>query len=203
MGQDHPSSLGPVPRIVSTLQCRRVRSTPVSFGKWDFVKKNNQMKRIKLLIHWIIHTNPRFFSILSFRLIFIFLLSLIVISTSHITGMSLIYHLAPATRWYSWPENKPYFPVDYEKDGFIHCTLGDELMVKIANRFYRNKPGDYVLLVLDPKKVEEFGSPVKWEEATNMTELFPHIYGGIDRQAVVEVRTVQRADDGTFLGWSN
>jgi hypothetical protein len=32
IGQDHPSSLGPVPRIVSTLQCRRVRSTPVSFG---------------------------------------------------------------------------------------------------------------------------------------------------------------------------
>ena len=33
IGRDHPSSLGPVPRIVSTLQCRRVRSTPVSFGK--------------------------------------------------------------------------------------------------------------------------------------------------------------------------
>ena len=33
IGQDHPGSLGPVPRIVSTLQCRRVRSTPVSFGK--------------------------------------------------------------------------------------------------------------------------------------------------------------------------
>ena len=35
IGRDHPSSLGPVPRIVSTLQCRRVRSTPVSFGKRD------------------------------------------------------------------------------------------------------------------------------------------------------------------------
>ena len=36
IGRDHPSSLGPVPRIVSTLQsCRRVRSTPVSFGERD------------------------------------------------------------------------------------------------------------------------------------------------------------------------
>ena len=30
---DYPSSLGPVPWIVSTLQCRQTRSTPVFFGK--------------------------------------------------------------------------------------------------------------------------------------------------------------------------
>ena len=39
IGRDHPSSLGPVPRIVSTLQCRRVRSTPVSFGKRESSNK--------------------------------------------------------------------------------------------------------------------------------------------------------------------
>ena len=38
LGRDHPSSLGPVPRIVSTLQCRRVWSTPVSFGKRESIK---------------------------------------------------------------------------------------------------------------------------------------------------------------------
>src|SRR5277367_3474519 len=31
--RDHPSILGPVSRIVSTLQCRRDWSTPVFFGK--------------------------------------------------------------------------------------------------------------------------------------------------------------------------
>ncbi len=31
--RDHPSILGPVSRIISTLQCRRDRSTPVFFGK--------------------------------------------------------------------------------------------------------------------------------------------------------------------------
>lgn len=117
--------------------------------------------------------------------------------------MSLIYHLAPATRWSTWPENELYFPAAYGEEGFIHCTLGDELMLKIANRFYRNVEGDFVLLVLDPLKVEEYGSPIKWEEATDMKEIFPHIYGGIDRRAVVEVRKFQRTDDGTFVGWSN
>lgn len=45
IGRDHPSSLGPVPRIVSTLQCRRVRSTPVSFGKRDSIKWKKYLPR--------------------------------------------------------------------------------------------------------------------------------------------------------------
>src|SRR5437868_13943906 len=108
--------------------------------------------------------------------------------------MSLIYHLAPATRWYSWPENKPYLPAEYDKDGFIHCTSGDELMIKVANHFHRNNPDDYVLLVIDTMKLQDPSSPVKWEKAKEFDSLFPHIYGPIDRQAIVEVRSVQRAD---------
>ena len=115
--------------------------------------------------------------------------------------MTLIYHLAPATRWSSWPADQPYLPAEYDKDGFIHCTSGDELMIKVANRFYRNVSGDYVLLVIDVKKLEDPASPVKWEKASEFDALFPHIYGPIDRKAVVEIRRVQRADDGTFVGW--
>lgn len=117
-------------------------------------------------------------------------------------NMSLIYHLAPTTRWSSWPANEPYLPAQYEKDGFIHCTSGDELMIKVANHFYRNDQGDFVLLVIDPSKLENPASPVKWEKATEFGALFPHIYGAIDRNAVVEVRSAQRTDDGTFVGWS-
>ncbi|CAF3702300.1 unnamed protein product [Rotaria socialis] len=116
--------------------------------------------------------------------------------------MSFIYHLAPATRWYTWSEDKPYLPAEYDKDGFIHCTSGDELMIKVANRFYKGVPGDYVLLVLDITKLKGPASPVKWEEASEFDSLFPHIYGAIDRNAVVEVRSLQRTDDGTFVGWS-
>ena len=116
--------------------------------------------------------------------------------------MTLIYHLAPSSRWYSWPAEKPYLPPDYEKDGFIHCTSGDELMLKVANRFYRNVPGDYVLLVLDTTKLKNPPSEVKWEKASDFDSLFPHIYGAMDRDAVVEVRRFQRADDGTFVGWT-
>ena len=72
----------------------------------------------------------------------------------------------------------------------------------MGNQFYRNVPGDYVLLVIDIKKLEDPASPVKWESASDFDSLFPHIYGAIDRKAVIEVRRVQRTDDGTFVGWS-
>ena len=117
--------------------------------------------------------------------------------------MSLIYHLAPAARWYSWPVHEPYLSAEYKHDGFIHCTFGDEVMIKIANHFYRNVPGDFVLLTIDITKLEDPASSVKWENAPESDTPFPHIYGPIDRKAIVKVRNVQRKDDGTFVGWSS
>jgi uncharacterized protein (DUF952 family) len=113
--------------------------------------------------------------------------------------MDTIYHLAPADRWHNWPAEQPYLPAEYDADGFVHCTAGDELMLRIANGFYRSTPGDFVLLVLDPARLT---APLKWEQSTDgLDMLFPHIYGPIDRAAVVEVRDVRRGADGEFLGW--
>ena len=113
--------------------------------------------------------------------------------------MDTIYHLAPAARWRDWPASEPYLPAEYDADGFIHCTAGDELMLKVANVVYRDAPGDFVLLVIDPQQLT---APLKWEQSTDaLAALFPHIYGPIDRAAVVEVRPIRRGVDGTFLGW--
>jgi|HigsolmetaAR202D_1030399.scaffolds.fasta_scaffold51145_2 uncharacterized protein (DUF952 family) len=113
--------------------------------------------------------------------------------------MATIYHLAPAERWRTWPSNEPYLPAEFPNDGFVHCTAGDELMLRVANTFYRTTPGDYVLLVID---TERLTSPLKWEQSEDaLASQFPHIYGPIDLAAVTEVRPAQRDSDGTFLGW--
>ena len=121
--------------------------------------------------------------------------------------MSAIYHLAPAARWHTWPAAQPYLPAEYADDGFIHCTAGDDLMLEVANRFYREVPGDFVLLVIDTARLT---APLRWEAAAHphgaadqgpAAPLFPHIYGPIDRESIIEVRPVRRAADGEFLGW--
>jgi uncharacterized protein (DUF952 family) len=111
----------------------------------------------------------------------------------------MIYHLAPAARWRDWPSGAPYLPAEYDADSFIHCTAGDGLMLQVANTFYRNAPDDFVLLVIDPDRLT---APLRWERSTDgLAQLFPHIYGPIDRAAIVEVRAVRRRTDGEFLGW--
>ncbi len=120
--------------------------------------------------------------------------------------MNSIYHLAPTDRWRDWPADRPYLPAEYTADGFVHCTAGDELMLSVANRFYRAAPGEFVLLVIDPTRLS---APLRWEApvppnggaGADLAPLFPHIYGPIDRAAIVEVRAARRAPDGEFLGW--
>ena len=112
-----------------------------------------------------------------------------------------IYHLAPAKRWADWAEDQAYLPAEYDADGFIHCTAGDELMLQVANTFYRQSSGDFVLLVIDPSRVTV---PVKWEQSDDqLATVFPHIYGSINRDAIVDVRQVLRSADGTFTGWEH
>ena len=111
-----------------------------------------------------------------------------------------VYHLAPAERWRGWPAGTPYEPAEYAADGFVHCTAGEELMLAVANRFYRQVPGPFVLLTLD---VERLDAPLRWEESPtdDLAPVFPHLYGPINHEAVVAVREAVRAPDGTFQRW--
>lgn len=107
-----------------------------------------------------------------------------------------MYHLVPAERWHTWPESESYLPADYADDGFVHCTSGDDLMLQVANRFYQQEPGEFLLLVIDP---DQLTSPLRWEQPEdNLAPLFPHIYGPINREAIVGEKLIIRAEDGTF-----
>ncbi|MBI3243770.1 MAG: DUF952 domain-containing protein [Chloroflexi bacterium] len=115
-----------------------------------------------------------------------------------------ILHLVPADYFHSFPASEPYFPEAFTADGFIHCTKEPEVMLKIANRFYKDLPGELLVLVIDADKV---AAEVKWEApahpdgsaASAGEPLFPHIYGPLNRNAIVEIHPAVRAKDGTFL----
>ncbi len=111
---------------------------------------------------------------------------------------NFILHMAPADRWAAWPANTPYTPEEYANDGFLHCTEGEALMTRVANALYREKPGDFVLLVI---AVERLTAPVRWERpvGADLAPLFPHVYGPIDPEAIIEVRCIERDADGAFL----
>ena len=105
-----------------------------------------------------------------------------------------IYHLTPAEYFNSLPADQPYRPREFDRDGFIHCTKGEERMLLVADTIYRRVPGEFLALVIDERKVT---APVQYENVGGI--LFPHIYGALDRDAIVRVIALARREDGTFL----
>jgi len=121
----------------------------------------------------------------------------------------MILHLLPRAEWDAAPADQPYRPPSLAREGFIHATQGDALLLLVANGLYKDQAGDFVALEIDEQRLT---SAVRWEApagpfppevaADEATPLFPHIYGPINREAIVGVRLMQRASDGAFVGYA-
>jgi len=76
-----------------------------------------------------------------------------------------------------------------------------------GNHFYRETPGDWLVLRIDPAKLSaavklERAAPVGDKEAHTADEekKFPHLYGPLNLDAVVEEAAMDRTSSGKFLG---
>lgn len=68
-------------------------------------------------------------------------------------------------------------------EGFIHCCDANQL-AGVVSRYYANV--DHLkLLVIDP---DQLSAALIRENTVGGSELFPHVYGPIELNAIVEVR---------------
>ena len=105
----------------------------------------------------------------------------------------LAFHLVAAEYYRDAGRGAPYVPAAFAADGFIHCTDGAENVAGVANRYYRDDRRMYVVLVIDKARVEP---AIVYEDPGR---IYPHICGALNRDAIIEVRPVLRAADGSFL----
>jgi uncharacterized protein len=105
----------------------------------------------------------------------------------------LTLHLVREAVWDAHDPAAPFVPDAYAADGFVHCTDGDDEMVAVANRFYRDDPRAFLLLTLD---LERAGSPWRFDDPGSP---YPHVYGPIDPASVTEVRRMERDAGGAFV----
>jgi uncharacterized protein (DUF952 family) len=103
------------------------------------------------------------------------------------------YHLIPAEAWAASDPGRAYAAASLAAEGFIHCTDGADEMVATANRHYRADPRPFLLLTVD---LDASGSPWRIEDERG---IYPHVYGPIERVAILRVVTAPRAPDGEFL----
>ncbi|HTL87815.1 MAG TPA: DUF952 domain-containing protein [Leptolyngbya sp.] len=90
------------------------------------------------------------------------------------------------------PESGTYRADSLGTEGFIHCSTADQL-VRTANKFYRGQ-SSLVVLVIDPDRVEP---EVKYE-AVEGVGIFPHIYGELNVDAIVQMIDFPPSADGSF-----
>jgi uncharacterized protein (DUF952 family) len=118
----------------------------------------------------------------------------------------IVLHLMPAAAWRAWEAGGTYEAASLATEGFVHCTAGYELMLAVANRFY----GDGDDLVAVALEMDRLTSEVRWEAPAHPggrrpgddEPRFPHVYGPLDRAAVVGARRLVRDGDGRFAGYA-
>ncbi|MFE3323586.1 DUF952 domain-containing protein [Streptomyces sp. NPDC059176] len=117
----------------------------------------------------------------------------------------MIIHVAPLDDWLAIPE-RPYAPASLAAEGFVHCSPDERTTLAVVNAFYRETTGPLMALLIDEGKLL---APVRREPAGSVPPpgvapgtLFPHVYGPIDRSAVVGMLEVQRDGSGQAVGFA-
>ena len=105
-----------------------------------------------------------------------------------------IFHITSQAAWAGAQKNGQYAADSLADQGFIHCSKAHQIL-RVANLIYAGQHG-LVLLVIDPVRLT---SELRWEPGADLaTELFPHVYGPINLDAVVNVLAFDPGTDGKF-----
>jgi uncharacterized protein (DUF952 family) len=100
----------------------------------------------------------------------------------------LIYHIVLPKVWEKFKDKEVYEAESLKTEGFIHCSFAEQLDA-VLDRYYRDA-GDVLVLTLETEKLT---SRLVNEPSTN-NEIYPHIYGTINCDAIVTVEERRKHD---------
>lgn len=104
----------------------------------------------------------------------------------------MIFHITTEHAWSGAQVLNEYTVFSLIAEGFIHLSTAEQVL-GTASRFYDDTPG-LVLLQVDETRCT---AEIKWEppaEAPASEARFPHLYGPLNLDAVVDVRPLTKAD---------
>jgi uncharacterized protein (DUF952 family) len=104
-----------------------------------------------------------------------------------------IFHITRRADWQKALEEGAYLTDTLASQGFIHCSTRAQV-VEVANRMFCGQH-DLVLLEIDSRRVQP---EIRRENLEGGMELFPHIYGPLNLEAVEKVIAFEPGFDGQF-----
>lgn len=102
----------------------------------------------------------------------------------------LIYCITSALKWEHAKKTGEYLDESLSTEGFIHCSYANQLL-RVANKHFK---GTDSLLALCINRNQLTCNIV--DEGSN--ELYPHIYGPINIDAIVDVLELRSSVSGNF-----
>ena len=106
--------------------------------------------------------------------------------------MSVILHIAKREQWEKAKLEGVYRGDTLDSQGFIHCSTSKQI-VEVANALFLAQKG-LMLLHIATSRVQ---SKIRYESAGSK-ELYPHIYGPLNIDAVIKVAPFEPARNGRF-----
>ena len=113
----------------------------------------------------------------------------------------MIYHISSRQAWSEARQRGDYRADSLENEGFIHCSTKTQVL-PVAEKYYKGQQG-MVLFEIDSSRLS---SELRWEPPSGGApppgvpegELFPHIYGPINLDAIVNVYDLESNPDGHY-----
>jgi uncharacterized protein (DUF952 family) len=93
-----------------------------------------------------------------------------------------IYHIVLPEIWTTFTEKDFYEAESLHTEGFIHCSFAEQIN-GVLERYYQGAE-KVLILTIDSEKLT---SKLVNEPSTN-NEIYPHIYGQINRDAITEIK---------------
>jgi uncharacterized protein (DUF952 family) len=105
----------------------------------------------------------------------------------------VILHITTAGAWADARRRGSYEAASLAAEGFIHCSTPEQVLA-VANQRFRGCR-DLVVLHVDEARLT---APVRYENLEGGDQLFPHVYGPLNADAVVGATPLEPQPNGGF-----
>lgn len=104
-----------------------------------------------------------------------------------------IYHLVRPKDWEKALAKGKYSPTSLATEGFIHGSWSEQVAGS-ANKHFADAD-TLVILVIPTSRVKK----ILKEEVGREEQMFPHLYGNIQLDDVIDIKIMERNSEGNFV----
>jgi uncharacterized protein (DUF952 family) len=101
-----------------------------------------------------------------------------------------IIHIVEASVWMNEANREQYFEDSLKNNGFIHCCLSSQVDFVLHSWFSNSE--NLIIIEINSELLQ---SPLNFENLEGGKEKFPHIYGPINKDAMITWYPLRKEKD--------